>query len=282
MRVRFVDVNGVRTRCYEQGTGDPLVLVHGVRMGADSWFHNIDQLAVDRRVIAPDLLGCGFTSSLPNPGSEPMNEMIDHLRAFLDVLGLDTVDLLGTSLGGALVSNLYLRDPERFRSLVAVCTEVTLGGTPEMLTKVMGESRANAGSLYDDPSLANVRRTMPVYDRDTVSDAILLMQVTSAALPGAREAYERRSAGASSHRAANIDFAFGAELGRRLGEMPAPFLGIWGADDPRGNKEAADNVARLVPHGEYVVIDRCGHFPYLEHPETFNRIVDRFLREVAE
>ncbi|MEN0140263.1 MAG: alpha/beta fold hydrolase, partial [Rhodococcus sp. (in: high G+C Gram-positive bacteria)] len=67
MKVRFIDVNGVRTRFYEEGTGDPLVLVHGIRLGADSWFHNIDQLAVGRRVIAPDLLGCGFTDSLENP-----------------------------------------------------------------------------------------------------------------------------------------------------------------------------------------------------------------------
>lgn len=284
MRARFVDVDGVRTRFYEEGAGAPLVLVHGVRMGADSWFRNIDQLAVDRRVIALDLLGCGFTDSLSEPGSEPMNEMLAHLRSFLDVLGLERVDLLGTSRGGLLVSNLFLRDPERFRSLAAVCTEVTLGGTAEMLTATMGESRANVGSLYDNPTFANVRETMSrvVYDINTVPDAVLLMQVTSAALPGARESYERRSGGTAVHGAVNTDFYLGEDLGARLGAASTPFLGIWGANDPRGNKVAADNVARLVPHGQYHTFDRCGHFPYIERPEKFNRTVNQFLRTIEE
>ncbi|MEN0140020.1 MAG: alpha/beta hydrolase, partial [Rhodococcus sp. (in: high G+C Gram-positive bacteria)] len=235
-------------------------------------------------VIAPDLLGCGFTDSLENPGPEPMNEMLDHLGAFLDTFGLDRVDLLGTSRGGLLVSNLYLRDLERFRSLTAVCSEVALGGTTEMLTEKLGGSRANAGSYYDNPDLANVRRTMAnvVYDIDTVSDAVLLMQMTSAALPGAPAAYARRAGGTAAHGVVNADFYSGEELGRRLGAAAGPFLGIWGADDPRGNKAAADNVAHLVPHGEYAVFDRCGHFPYLEQPEKFNRIVDQFLRRIEE
>ena len=64
---QFVDVNGVRTRYYAAGDGEPIVLVHGGHYGqrssAEDWELNFDRLAEEHRVIAYDKLGMGFTDN---------------------------------------------------------------------------------------------------------------------------------------------------------------------------------------------------------------------------
>ena len=68
MRAKFVDVNGVKTRYLHEGSGEPLLLVHGAGAFADNFYKNIDALGKEYFVCAPDMVGHGFTEPVPFDG----------------------------------------------------------------------------------------------------------------------------------------------------------------------------------------------------------------------
>ena len=73
MRAKFVDVNGVKTRYLHEGSGEPLLLVHGAGAFADNFYKNIDALGKEYFVCAPDMVGHGFTDpvTLRRPSLSP-------------------------------------------------------------------------------------------------------------------------------------------------------------------------------------------------------------------
>src|SRR5262245_9636549 len=89
-------------------------------MPSEVWIRNIPRLAREYRVIAPDLLGCGFTESGRHHAGPVHPFMLDHLAALLDDLALDRVTVIGSSLGALLALLLHLRLPQRTPALVLV------------------------------------------------------------------------------------------------------------------------------------------------------------------
>src|SRR4051794_34268142 len=119
MLTRFVEVDGVLTRCLM--AGDPsapaVLLLHGLSLTSEVWMRNIDALGKDLHVIAVDLLGHGFTQ--PRHGEIPgIAEKIEHLEALIGVLGLDRVSLCGSSYGGLIAANVVLRGKKKIERLV--------------------------------------------------------------------------------------------------------------------------------------------------------------------
>lgn len=98
----FVDVEGIATNHHDEGGGPPVVLLHGSGPGVSAWANwrlTIPALAAaGRRVLAPDLLGFGYTTSPPDT-EYTLENWLAHLVAYLDALDLDRMDLVGTALG---------------------------------------------------------------------------------------------------------------------------------------------------------------------------------------
>src|SRR5262249_60245168 len=107
MRVMFVDVGGLRARCLYEGAGYPLLLIHGGGLSADIWLRNIDALARDFHVCAPDLPGHGFTHALDYGDDPPHPHLVEHLARLVDKLGIDRFAVAGSSFGGLLSGLLY-------------------------------------------------------------------------------------------------------------------------------------------------------------------------------
>src|SRR5579862_3430706 len=106
MQVHFIDVGGIRTRCLMAGkpTSYPLLLLHGYGGTADVWVRNIDALASDFRVIAPDMAGCGYTDPVDIGADAPTPHLVRHMARLVDLLGLDRFCASGTSFGGLIAS----------------------------------------------------------------------------------------------------------------------------------------------------------------------------------
>jgi pimeloyl-ACP methyl ester carboxylesterase len=66
----------------------------------------------------------------------------------------------------------------------------------------------------------------------------------------------------------------------KISQVTAPSLVIWGRQDVRGSLEEAERAAKLLPDGQWVLYENCGHLPYLEHPDQFNRQVGEFVARV--
>src|SRR6185436_5678372 len=95
---RFIDVGGTRTRYFEKGKGEPIVLLHGSYFGADlsadcaaNWSRNFDDLAQWGRVFALDRLGQGYTDNPKRVQDYTMAAVVEHVRRFIEKVGLRDV-----------------------------------------------------------------------------------------------------------------------------------------------------------------------------------------------
>jgi pimeloyl-ACP methyl ester carboxylesterase len=273
MRVKFETIGGVSTRYYQAGSGYPLVLVHGVGMTADSWLLNVPVLGRQFSVFAPDLLDNGFTGSGAYTGGPPHAHMLDHLAHFVDHLKLDRFALAGSSFGALLAILLYFRMPKRIERLIVISSSSSLR-QPETLTPEYARAYKNARSAALDPTYEVTRNRMAqiFYDPARIPESLLMLQLTTNALPNALPSLDRRLPGMM-----DPDAIRPFSVADRLGEIAIPTLAIYGKQDPRSDYNEAMEKTRRIPNCKLVVVDQCGHLPHLEHPETFNRAVVEFL-----
>jgi pimeloyl-ACP methyl ester carboxylesterase len=120
LKAKFVDVNRIRTRYYEMGQGQAMVLVHGGgwHSSANAWSKNIRGLAAKFHVYALDKVGSGMTDNPKEDKDYNLQGEIDHLYQFILTLKLGKVHLVGSSHGGGDILFLALEHPEVVRSLV--------------------------------------------------------------------------------------------------------------------------------------------------------------------
>ncbi|MBI2367089.1 MAG: alpha/beta fold hydrolase, partial [Deltaproteobacteria bacterium] len=116
---KFIDVDGIRTRYFDQGSGEVLLLVHGSHFGtpdacesALDWEFNFDPLARSFRVIAMDKLGQGYTGNPKTDADYTMAATVQHAARLIETLGLQNVHVIGHSRGGYVVARLTLDHPE--------------------------------------------------------------------------------------------------------------------------------------------------------------------------
>lgn len=125
--------NGHRLRYLEKGSGNPLILVHGlgITMSADQWINNIDALSKVAHVYAVDLPGWGY-SPLPAEGYS-FEMWAETLSGFCSALGLSNVDVLGQSLGGWISCYFAYAHPELVRRVI-LCVNAGLNPAVRGLT----------------------------------------------------------------------------------------------------------------------------------------------------
>ena len=94
LRAQFVDVNGIRTRYYEMGEGEAMVLVHGEgwsgHSSANVWSKDIPLFAERFHVLAPDKLGSGMTENPKDDNDLNIQGEVDHIYDFIRVMKLGT------------------------------------------------------------------------------------------------------------------------------------------------------------------------------------------------
>jgi pimeloyl-ACP methyl ester carboxylesterase len=261
--MQLVEVDGVRSRLQRQGSGSPLVYLH-------SGFGEAGPLPVfgefagaGFEVFAPELPG--FGRSDPPSGWHRVEDAVFHLRRILDVLGLERVTMVGSSLGGWLAAEVAVWFPERVGALVLLDSlGLRVEGAP--VFEIFGSPqhevwrRALPGG-GDLPALIR-----PALEDGDDPNAVLVH------LLHAMEAQARIGWNPYLHDPA---------LARRLHLVGAPTLVVWGAEDgivPLAHGEA---YAAAIPGARLVVLDGCGHLPALERPAAVASLVADFVRETT-
>jgi 2-hydroxymuconate-semialdehyde hydrolase len=267
---RTVDVGGITTNYHDQGDGPPVLLLHGSGPGVSAWANwrlTIPALAKRFRVVAPDILGFGYTERPDGVRYEPATWM-RHLTGLLDALGLDRVSVVGNSFGGALALRLAVEQPQRVDRLVLMGSV----GVPFPLTEGL-----DAVWGYE-PSVASMRRLLDLfaYDRSLVSDDLARLRYDASARPGVQEAYASMF---PAPRQSSVDaLVVPEESIRGIGHET---LVIHGRDDrviPLANSE---RLVRLIDRAQLHVYGRCGHWVQIEQAARFNELVAAFLDEVG-
>jgi poly(3-hydroxyalkanoate) depolymerase len=127
--IRFVDAGGLRLRTSVRGSGPPLLLITGLGASLDLGAPFERELAArDLQAISFDAPGIGRSSPYRWPRRMP--GIARTVELILDVLGYESVDVLGVSLGGVIAQQLAHQAPHRVRRLVLAATGPGLGGLP--------------------------------------------------------------------------------------------------------------------------------------------------------
>ena len=267
---RSIGAGGIRTNYHDTGTGAPVLLLHGSGPGVSAWANwrlVLPALAQHRRVIAPDLVGFGFTDR-PANFRYTLDNWVAHAVGLLDALELTQVDLVGNSFGGALTLALAIRHPRRVRRLVLMGSV----GVPFPITPGLD-------SVWGyQPSFENMRRLMDLFafDRGLINDELAELRYRASIRPGFQESF---AAMFPAPRQAAVDALCSGEADIRA--LPNETLVIHGREDrviPLGNSLT---LANWIPNAQLHVFGKCGHWTQIEHAARFAHLVRDFLTEAT-
>jgi len=267
---RSVRTGAYLTNVHDRGTGAPVMLIHGSGPGVSAWANwrgVIPALAERFRVIAPDMVGFGFTE---RPAGMVWNRTawVAQAVALLDALEIETVDLVGNSFGGAIALALAIAHPERVRRLVLMGSVGLSFPITEGLDRVWGY----------EPSLAAMRGLLDIFawDRGLVTDELAELRWRASVRPGFQESF---SAMFPAPRQRWVDALASDEADIRA--LPHETLVIHGRDDRVIPLDVSLRLANLVERSQLHVFGRCGHWTQIEHAARFNRLVGDFFAEAG-
>lgn len=273
---RYVDILGSRVRYRVEGSGSPILLIHGIGASLEFWNWTTPALRDRHTTIAFDFPG--FGGSDPRESAYSPSGAADTVVAFMDALGLRTTVIIGSSLGGAIATLAAGTAPERVSALVLVDP----GGFTTGLNTLMrletipwvGEALLALGRR--DPSLA---LSGVFAEQRRIPPELLDIVKANAARPGFGQAYLkalRVAAGPGGVRPAMV-----AQVHKAATRITAPTLIIWGGRDTILSPKQAEVAGRLIRGARVHVINGVGHVPYLESPDEFNTVLWAFLVNVT-
>lgn len=252
-----------------RGSGDPVVLIHGIGHRRQIWDPIVDDLASRYEVITLDLAGFGQSPPLPRGRKYSMPNATEHLAQQFAKWGIEKPHVVGNSLGGAialelgarnLVSSVTALSPAGFFGPIsrfqAIATLVLLRllafitPTPvlrHLSTTRLGRSLAG-WSLYTHPQRHSAEATF--------GDAMSLKHC---------KGFERTAL-------AGMRYRFD-------GPTPVPTTVAWATKDRILHYSQAAIASQRLPEARHVPLPGCGHVPIADDPELVTRVIDQTIAD---
>lgn len=257
--------NGHTIHYLDQGSGEPVVFLHGSGSGASghsNFKFNYPFLAENGfRSIVPDLIGYGY-SDKPDDVEYHIDFFVECVKQTLDVIGVDSVHLIGNSLGGAIAIRFALAYPDQVKSLnlmapggiedqpsyfampgMAIMKEVFTGGP----NKDALEQFIRRGLVYDDKHVDE----QLVNERWGVFQQQNMQVINTMVVPNMED---------------------------QLGELNCPIIAFWGANENMMPETGIAKLTKKCSNIRLTIVSECGHWVMVEHKDLFNRMTLDFLR----
>ncbi|MGB9070704.1 MAG: alpha/beta hydrolase [Candidatus Acidiferrales bacterium] len=297
LKAKFIDVKGVRTRYYEMGRGEPLVLLSDGNWSANGsanyWSKNIPGLAKRFHVFAPDALGCGMTGNPLNDKDYNIEGIVEHAYQFIRTLKLDKVHIAGSERGGGTAFYFAVEHPDMVRTLI-IADSIT--AAPEGST---GNRAATADKCANLPELEEAKclcQALSYNCAATFDDEYWEATKYMASLPKAQVTREKIKAGTGGPLGFSVPLGIVGDPGhagfnafrktwiervRTEDVLQMPVLLYWGFNDPSAlvarGLELFDVIGARNSRTEMIIIDKAGHYNVREKPEEFNYHVINFI-----
>ncbi|MEU6344564.1 alpha/beta hydrolase [Streptomyces sp. NPDC046977] len=260
----------------------PLLVIHG---GPD-WDHSylrepLARLAGHRRIVLPDLRGCGrSTRGLADGAYTPGAATTDLVR-LLDALGIERADVLGFSYGGLIAQRLALAAPERVRRLVVASSSVlpvpedAFDGWHERTERMAAEA-----GVWADPSLSGAGLTRA---------AALAAAPANVWRPDALPGYLDVLAGVRFSgewmrpwQAGTLPGPRLPDAPRRLADSGIPLLLLHGRQDMTFPVGLVEPTLELIPGARASVVEEAGHMAHIDQPRAWLEALEAFLSDPSE
>ena len=275
MAPHTVVLHGHELSFVDSGSGPAVLFIHGILGSQRQWSRLVDRLDDDHRVLVPDLFGHG--DSAKPLGDYSLSAHAAAMRDLLDHLGIERVTLVGHSLGGGIAMQFFYLFPERVDRLVLVSS----GGLGREVNLVL-----RAATLPGAAQVLSVVASAPVLSRvEAVGRGASRLGWRPGADIGAiwrgfssLVDRESRRAFLATTRAV-IDFGGQSISAHDHLEdvLPIPVLIVWGSKDRMIPAWHALSAQRSVPDCQVELFEGAGHFPHLEDPDRFARVVRDFM-----
>ncbi|HZS22831.1 MAG TPA: alpha/beta fold hydrolase [Pseudonocardiaceae bacterium] len=266
----YLTVRGRQVRYRVEGTGTPVILLHGIGRSLEDWTEQHELLRARYRVYSLDLAGSGWSEPLDEPHT--LATLARFVAGFLDAVGVaEPVHVVGNSLGGAVAMQLAVDGPHRVASLALVNSagfgrEVTIGlrllAIRPLGRLLLRPSRLSARqivrSLFHDPAFvtpARIEHTLTLAQQPHAAKAYLEIARALGTVRGVRPQWRKT-------------------LLRSLAELDIPTLIVWGDRDlilPAVHLNAART---HLPRAQVHLFPDTGHMPQIERAEAFSQLLE--------
>lgn len=270
----YAHVNGTELFCEVVGEGPPLLCLHG-GLGFDHSYlrPGLDPLSERRQLVYLDLRGNGRSAEPTEWAGVTDRTWVDDVEALRRELHLGDIVLFGHSYGGALAQEYALRHPEHLRGLVLCATAAAYddgeGAFARARARATPEQEAALLETFstplpdDDTFASRVRTVLPLYFHDAEAHGMA--------------AFDSVRFRAAAFKRAALDCLPAFRTLERLRGITAPTLIVTGADDWFTPPVQAERLARGIPHAEVAVLEKSGHYPFIEEPELFRAALGDWL-----
>jgi pimeloyl-ACP methyl ester carboxylesterase len=256
-RTRLIELDGRKVQLMESGEGEPLIYLHSA-YGENLWMPFHEKLAQSFRVIAPAHPGFALTEGIEEVST--MEDMAFHYLDLLDALGLESVNLAGTSLGGWIAAEFATRYPQRVKRLVL--------GAPAGLWLDEHPITDMFAALNRTDKLRQINFHEP--------DSLLALMLIPDEASDEEKAEAYKGMGVTARLFWN-PFGHNPKLAGRLKRITSPTLILWGDDDKLIANAYAEEWARQINDSRVMVLKGCGHLMMFEGESAFVSAITDFL-----
>jgi pimeloyl-ACP methyl ester carboxylesterase len=274
---RELDLQEGRIRCFDGGSGPPIVFAHGLLVNANLWRKVVASLSPEFRCIALDLPLGSHTLPMPADADLTPHGLADLIADALEALALEQVTLVGNDTGGALCQMVVTRRPERVGRLVLTSCDYRDNFPPPMFRYLKAAAAIpGAMKLLMLPMRLRAPRRLPFafgwlvkrpIDREA-EDSYLLAGM---AIPGVERDLKRFVKG--------IDTRYTNEAADRLGQFEGPVLIAWSRDDRFFKPAHAERLAHELPNARLEWIENARSLSPEDEPARLAELITSFARE---
>jgi len=275
----WIELNGARMRYLRAGCGPSLLLIHGLLGYSFSWRFNLPALAQHFTVYAPDLVGVGLSERARGLDYR-LAASAERMLTFLDLLGIESVDVLGTSHGGGVAVHMAALEGARGQRRIGRLVLVAPINPWSRHGRLWAPTVASAPGRYLFRHLfSRLRPLHPLAharmygDRRRIPAGTAEGYLKPLRIPGTLDTLLEIAGGWNAD-LDSLEQAFNSAAG-------VPALVIWGDRDRAVTVKSAPEVGARFRSAELVVMKGAGHLPYEETPEEFNRLLLEFLLKAA-
>lgn len=261
----MVRINGANMAYLDEGSGTPVLLVHGFPLDGTMWDDQVSALSGRYRVIVPDLRGAGNSEAVPGPYT--MEMLADDLNGLLDHLDIPEVILGGFSMGGYVVFEFYRKYKQRVKALILADTrpQPDNGPAKEGRETMAKRAESEGQAPIADALLPRLLTPDTIENRSDIVERVraMIMKCSVEGIAGDLRAMATRPDSADT-----------------LGVMTVPTLVIVGEEDALTPPLESERMAEALPDSNLQMIPDAAHVSNIENPGTFNFALLGFLETV--
>ncbi len=302
---KFVDVDGIRTRYFEGGSGEAMVLVHESHFGSTAssirWIPIFPGLVAHYHVYALDKLGMGLTDLPRSDSGYSMQATLDHIYRFIETLGIDNLHLAGHSRGALPSARIAMDHPQMIKTLTIFNSNTMAPGNPVRPPRELGPPGP-------PPTKESIRERLlsraTTFNTDFITDEYVEAELEVASHPKIRQAAERFEALRKRFIEQNPEkvkarpgLASNSGTGwwqykvkdetvemLRAVRLQTPTLVLWGFNDPSATYvnavELFELITKSVDQAQLHFFNQSSHFPFHDYPREVVDLMVRFIGSV--